>query len=125
MLDHVAIQVRDVAASAAFYDAVLAPLGGGRTKEHGPYVGFGTTGHTFWLGPLTGEGAGTPPELHLAFVAPDRAAVAAFHAAAVASGAESLHAPRLRPEYHPTYYGAFVRDPDGNNIEAVCHGPDW
>ncbi|MFE1772874.1 VOC family protein [Streptomyces sp. NPDC059008] len=119
MLDHIAIQVSDVAASARFYDQALAPLGGRRTKEFGEFVGFGTTGHTLWLVPATHEGPGR--ELHLAFQAPDRAAVEAFHAAAVAAGAESLHAPRVFPEYHASYYGAFVRDPDGNNVEAVCH----
>ena len=62
-------------------------------------------------------------EVHIAFVAPDRAAVRAFFAAAVATGAQVLHEPRVWPEYHPDYYGAFVRDPDGNNVEAVCHAP--
>ncbi|MDJ1133097.1 VOC family protein [Streptomyces iconiensis] len=119
MLDHIAVQVRDVATSAAFYETVLAPLGAGRTKEFGEFVSFGTTGHTLWLIPMTGEGQ--PRELHLAFTAADRAAVDSFHAAAVEAGAESLHAPRVRPEYHASYYGAFVRDPDGNNVEAVCH----
>ena len=66
--------------------------------------------------------AGHPP--HIAFVAPDRAAVRAFHQAALDVGAEELHAPRIWPEYHETYYGAFVRDPDGNNVEAVCHRPE-
>ena len=70
-------------------------------------------------GPAAEEGP--VREVHLAFAAADRAAVDAFHAAAVAAGAESLHAPRLWPAYHESYYGAFVRDPDGNNIEAVCH----
>ncbi|MEU5837295.1 VOC family protein [Streptomyces diacarni] len=121
MIDHIAIQVRDVAASTRFYDAVLAPLGGKQTKAFGDFVSYGATGHTLWLGPLTGEGQAR--EVHLAFVAADREAVDAFHAAAVAIGAESLHAPRVRPEYHESYYGAFVRDPDGNNIEAVCHTP--
>lgn len=121
MLDHIAIQVSDVAASAAFYDRALAPLGGKRTKEFGEFISFGTTGHTLWLVPATDEGPGR--ELHLAFTAADRAAVDAFHAAAVAAGAESLHTPRVWPEYHEAYYGAFVRDPDGNNIEAVCHTP--
>ncbi|MGW1379298.1 VOC family protein [Streptomyces sp. NPDC002446] len=119
MLDHLAIQVNDVAASARFYDQVLAPLGGRRTKEFGEFISFGTTGHTLWLVPATDQGPGR--ELHLAFTAADRAAVEAFHAAAVAAGAESLHAPRVFPEYHEAYYGAFVRDPDGNNVEAVCH----
>ena len=62
-------------------------------------------------------------EFHIAFSAPDRAAVHAFFESALAAGAEALHEPRVWPEYHPTYYGAFVRDPDGNNVEAVCHSP--
>jgi catechol 2,3-dioxygenase-like lactoylglutathione lyase family enzyme len=75
----------------------------------------------FWIGPhATGEGF---RESHLAFSAPDRAAVQAFFDAAVAVGAEVLHEPRVWPEYHPNYFGVFVRDPDGNNVEAVCHGP--
>lgn len=121
MIDHVSIQVSDVAASAAFYDAVLAPLGGKRLLDFGDVIGYGTTRPTFWLGPTTTEGR--PRELHLAFVAADRAEVDAFDAAAVARGVEVLHAPRVRPEYHPTYYGAYVRDLDGNNVEAVCHKP--
>ncbi|NLU69884.1 VOC family protein [Streptomyces sp. HNM0574] len=121
MLDHVAIQVQDVGVSAEFYARALAPLGGTRLKEYGANAGFGTAGHPpFWLVPAK-DGGGAPREAHLAFAAPDRAAVDAFHAACVAAGAESLHAPRLWPEYHGAYYGAFVRDPDGNNVEAVCH----
>lgn len=122
MIDHVSIQVSDVTASAAFYDAVLAPLGGKRIMDFGAVVGYGTGRPDFWLGPVTTEG--TPREAHLAFQAPDRAAVRAFFDAAVATGAAVLHAPRLWPEYHATYYGAFVRDPDGNNVEAVCHQPE-
>jgi catechol 2,3-dioxygenase-like lactoylglutathione lyase family enzyme len=123
MLDHLAIQCKDAAASAAFYDAVLAPLGAGRVMDFGEVVGFGTGGKPdFWTGPQqTGEGF---RESHVAFSAPDRAAVRAFFEAAVATGAEVLHEPRLWPEYHPNYYGVFVRDPDGNNVEAVCHGPE-
>jgi catechol 2,3-dioxygenase-like lactoylglutathione lyase family enzyme len=123
MLDHVSIQCADPAASAAFYDAVLAPLGGGRVMDFGPVVGYGIGGKPdFWIGPNeTGEGF---REAHLAFVAPTQAAVRAFHGAALAAGAESLHEPRVWPEYHPGYYGAFVRDPDGNNVEAVCHTPE-
>jgi catechol 2,3-dioxygenase-like lactoylglutathione lyase family enzyme len=123
MLDHVSIQCADVAASAAFYDAFLEPLGGVRVMDFGEVVGYGLPPKPdFWLGPqATGEGF---REAHLAFVAPDRAAVRAAFAAAVALGAEVLHEPRLWPEYHPGYYGAFVRDPDGNNVEAVCHTPE-
>lgn len=123
MLDHLSIQCADVTASAAFYDAVLAPLGGTRVMEFGPVIGFGVPPMPdFWIGPhQTGEGF---KESHIAFSAPNREAVHAFFGAATAARAEVLHAPRLWPEYHPNYYGAFVRDPDGNNIEAVCHSPE-
>jgi len=122
MIDHVSIQCSDAAASAAFYDAVLAPLGGGRVMAFGPVVGYGVGDKPdFWIGPqATGDGF---RESHLAFAAADRAAVNAFFDAAVALGAEVLHEPRLWPEYHESYFGAFVRDPDGNNVEAVCHTP--
>ena len=123
MLDHISIQCADVGVSAAFYDAVLAPLGGERVMDFGQVVGFGVPPKPdFWVGPRsTGSGF---RESHIAFAAPDRAAVRAFFDAAVATGAEVLHEPRLWPEYHETYYGAFVRDPDGNNVEAVCHRPE-
>jgi catechol 2,3-dioxygenase-like lactoylglutathione lyase family enzyme len=123
VLDHVAIQCADVPVSAAFYDKVLAPLGGGRILDFGEVVGFGVPPMPdFWLGPrTTGEGF---RESHIAFEARDREAVQAFFAAAVGAGAEVLHEPRVWPEYHPDYYGAFVRDPDGNNVEAVCHTPE-
>jgi catechol 2,3-dioxygenase-like lactoylglutathione lyase family enzyme len=124
VLDHLSIQCADVASSTAFYDAVLGPLGGVRILEHGgPTIGYGVPPMPdFWLGPQqTGQGF---REAHIAFRAPDRAAVDAFFQAAVATGAEPLHEPRLWPEYHPSYYGAFVRDPDGNNVEAVCHAPE-
>jgi catechol 2,3-dioxygenase-like lactoylglutathione lyase family enzyme len=123
MLDHVSIQCGDVARSAAFYDAVLAPLGGVRVLDFGEVIGFGVPPMPdFWIGPrATGDGF---RESHLAFAAPDRAAVRAFFDVAVGTGAEVLHEPRLWPEYHPDYYGAFVRDPDGNNVEAVCHAPE-
>jgi catechol 2,3-dioxygenase-like lactoylglutathione lyase family enzyme len=123
MLDHLAIQCADVAASAAFYDAVLAPLDGARAGEFGDVIGYGVGGRPmFWLGPLT---TGEPNrEIHIAFPARDRAVVRAFFEAAVMAGATVLHEPRVWPEYHPAYYGAFVRDPDGNNVEAVCHLPE-
>jgi catechol 2,3-dioxygenase-like lactoylglutathione lyase family enzyme len=127
MLDHLAIQCEDVDASAAFYDAVLGSLGGERIFERaidqGAVIGYGVGGRpTFWLGPLT---TGEPNrECHIAFEAADRATVRRFFDVAVASGAEVLHEPRVWPEYHPTYYGGFVRDPDGNNVEAVCHMPE-
>ena len=123
MLDHVAIQCVDVPASAAFYDAVLAPLGATRIMDFGAVIGYGVAPKPdFWIGAVnSGDGF---RESHLAFTAPDRVTVRAFFAAAVAAGAEVLHEPRLWPEYHPDYYGAFVRDPDGNNVEAVCHAPE-
>lgn len=115
-----------MAASAAFYDAVLAPLGGGVRKRFGENVGFGAAGSAaghpaLWLVPACDQERAR--EVHLAFAAADRTTVDAFHDAAVAAGAEVLHAPRLWPDYHATYYAVFVRDPDGNNVEAVCHRP--
>jgi catechol 2,3-dioxygenase-like lactoylglutathione lyase family enzyme len=123
MLDHLAIQCADVAASAAFYDRVLATIGGQRILDFGEVMGFGVPPMPdFWLGPQnTGEGF---RESHIAFTAPNRAAVDEFFATAVSAGAEALHEPRVWPEYHPNYYGGFVRDPDGNNVEAVCHQPE-
>ncbi|MGZ6969503.1 MAG: VOC family protein [Acidimicrobiia bacterium] len=123
MLDHVSIQCADAAASARFYDTVLAALDGRRVMDFGPVVGYGFGEKpTFWIGPLSSGGENR--EVHIAFVAKDRASVRAFFDAAVAGGAEVLHEPRVWPEYHPSYYGAFVRDPDGNNVEAVCHTPE-
>ena len=123
MLDHVDFQVVDVEASARFYDATLGVLGSGRVLEFGGAIGYGRDGKPqFWISKqATGDGF---RETHIAFAAADRATVDAFFAAAVATGAEVLHEPRVWPEYHPSYYGAFVRDPDGNNVEAVCHRPE-
>jgi len=123
MLDHLSIQCSDVAASTAFYDAVLATLGGSRLMDFGAVIGYGVGDKpTFWIGPHSTGGANR--EIHVAFAAGNRAAVRSFFAAAVDHGAEVLHEPRVWPEYHPSYYGAFVRDPDGNNVEAVCHTPE-
>jgi catechol 2,3-dioxygenase-like lactoylglutathione lyase family enzyme len=124
MLDHLGIQCADLAVSAAFYDAVLAPLGATRVMDFGVAMGFGTVEKPdFWL---SGSDSGEQGfrESHIAFAAGDRASVRAFFDAAVAAGAEVLHEPRVWPEYHPHYYGGFVRDPDGNNVEAVCHVPE-
>jgi catechol 2,3-dioxygenase-like lactoylglutathione lyase family enzyme len=123
MIDHISLQCADVAASAAFYDAVLAPLGGQRVMDFGDVIGFGVPPMPeFWIGPHnTGTGF---RESHIAFTAADRTAVRAFVVAAAAAGAEVLHEPRVWPEYHASYYGGFVRDPDGNNVEAVCHAPE-
>lgn len=121
MIDHMGFQCSDLVASARFYDSVLETLGHRRVMDFGEAIGYGTDSPDFWISQLSsGEGF---CESHIAFQASDRAAVDAFHAAAVADGAEVLHEPRLWPEYHETYYGAFVRDPDGNNVEAVTHGP--
>jgi catechol 2,3-dioxygenase-like lactoylglutathione lyase family enzyme len=123
MLDHMEIQCSDLAASTTFYDTVLTHVGGSRIMEFEGAVGYGIPPMpSFWIGShRTGDGF---RETHIAFTAPDRAAVHAFFEAARAAGAEVLHEPRLWPEYHPNYYGAFVRDPDGNNVEAVCHSPE-
>jgi len=122
VLDHVGFQCTDLEASAVFYDAVLAPLGARRLMDFKVALGYGTDHADFWIGELN-EGDGFR-ESHIAFAAADRAAVDAFFQAAVRGGAEVLHAPAVHTEYHEHYYGAFVRDPDGNNVEAVCHRPE-
>jgi catechol 2,3-dioxygenase-like lactoylglutathione lyase family enzyme len=123
VIDHLAIQCADVDASGEFYDAILRPLGGARIVDNGDVTGYGWASRpSFWLGPRnTGEGF---RESHIAFEADTRDAVRAFFDAAVGTGAAVLYAPKVWPEYHPDYYAAFVRDPDGNNIEAVCHIPE-
>jgi catechol 2,3-dioxygenase-like lactoylglutathione lyase family enzyme len=123
VLDHLSIQCADPAGAIAFYDAVLPTIGGGRVLDFDTVIGYGVGEKPdFWVGPLaTGE---PNREIHVAFEAPDRAAVRAFFDAAVAAGAEVLYEPQEWPVYHPGYYGAFVRDPDGNNVEAVCHRPE-
>jgi catechol 2,3-dioxygenase-like lactoylglutathione lyase family enzyme len=122
MLDHLGIQCADMAKSAEFYDTVLATVGAKRMMDFGVAMGFGIDKPDFWIGEFnSGEGF---RESHIAFEAADRATVRAFFDAAVSLGAEVLHEPREWPEYHPNYYGAFVRDPDGNNVEAVCHRPE-
>jgi len=123
MLDHLGIQVSDATASAAFYDAVLAPLGGSRLMQYGEVIGFGRSPKPdFWINPY--EGGTEFRESHICFQAESREQVRAFFEAAVAQGAEVLHEPRGFPEYHDHYYGAFVRDPDGHNVEACCHFPE-
>ena len=116
LIDHVHLIARDLAATKRFYTAALGALG--RRIE-------GDGDHYFWSDELfvsTAENATTAPtHVHLAFQAPDRATVDRFHAAALAAGGTDNGKPGLRP-YHPNYYGAFVLDPDGNNIEAVFHG---
>jgi catechol 2,3-dioxygenase-like lactoylglutathione lyase family enzyme len=123
VLDHVSIQVADPAASKRFYETVLAPIGGKAIMSFGPVTGFGKDFPNFWIGPV-GDAGGPHRDAHIAFTAGSRAEVDAFFATATSLGAEVLHEPREWPEYHATYYGAFVRDPDGNNVEAVHHGFD-
>lgn len=116
MLDHIGLTVSDPKKSKAFYQKVLAPLGYGVIKEHGTSVGFGKDGRAyFWIG----EGE-VIQHSHVAFVAEERQMVHSFYETALAAGATDNGAPGPRPHYHPNYYGAFVLDPDGHNIEAVC-----
>ena len=117
MLDHVSLRVADHARSQAFYDAALKPLGLSRVFSMDVSSGYGDSRPFFWIG--LGETSGY---CHVAFSAPDNATVDAFYAAALAAGARDNGPPGLRAHYHPGYYGAFVLDPDGHNIEAVCHG---
>ena len=120
MLDHVGIPVSDFERSKRFYEQALSPLGYGLIMEPRRGVaGLGRSGKPdFWV--FRGEPGRA---VHVAFAAYDRASVDAFHEAAIAAGGQDNGRPGLRPEYHPTYYGAFVLDPDGNNVEAVRHGP--
>lgn len=124
MIDHLGINCTDWGRAQEFYDRVLGVLGYSRQLDYEAAIGYGRDGHpAFWIADGSRNGANGPNrEVHIAFQAADAAAVRAFYDAALALGAESLHAPRLWPEYHEKYYGAFVRDPDGNNVEAVFHG---
>ncbi len=125
MFDHIAIRARDFARSKAFYTAALAPLGIGIIKELTEEMNLGYTGVGFGIdrnGQDFWVSAGEPNgPVHIAFEAKDRPTVDAFYAAAIAAGGKDHGAPGVRARYHPNYYGAFVLDPDGNNIEAVCH----
>jgi len=120
MLDHLALQCDDLAASKEFYTRLLAPLGVTVAMDFEDVAGLaGPDGNPrFWLGRSQG---GTQREVHVAFAAPDRVAVDKVYEAAQELQAEVLHEPREWPEYHEGYYGVFVRDPDGNNVEAVTH----
>ncbi len=131
MIDHLSTYATDYPATVAFYDAVFSPLGYAKnmemTTEWDPefptrrICAFGLGPKpTFWVIEVKAENTATPR--HVAFVAADRAAVDAFHAAGLAAGAKDHGAPGERPQYHPGYYGAFLLDPDGNNVEAVHHG---
>ncbi len=119
MLDHVTLRVHDLAASKAFYAALLAPLGYAVLGEYPETIGLGVKGKPdLWLAP---DPAAAPQ--HLAFASPTRAAVDAFHAAGLAAGGKDNGAPGLRVHYHPNYYGAFIDDPSGHHLEAVIHTP--
>jgi catechol 2,3-dioxygenase-like lactoylglutathione lyase family enzyme len=130
MLDHVGITVSDLVRSRTFYKGALAPLGvcvqlEVTEAQSGGYrgLGFGVSGKpSFWVG-WSPQGTASGP-VHLAFAAADRAGVDAFYAAAMATGGRDNGGPGLRPHYHPNYYGAFVFDLDGNNVEAVSHRPE-
>ena len=122
MLDHLGLDVKDFERSKAFYERVLAPLGISLLMEPVPGVaGFGDHQMPyFWIGQ---RDRGPQTGVHVAFAAPSREVVDAFHAVAIEAGATDNGGPGMREIYHPNYYGAFVLDPDGNNVEAVCHTP--
>ena len=123
IFDHLGYSVGDFDKSVAFYDAALAPLGIKRVSEFeypgGKVIGYGADRPEFWIN----SGDALRDHVHVAFAAKTRADVDAFYAAALAAGGRDNGAPGLRPEYHPDYYGAYVFDPDGHNIEAVCNAP--
>lgn len=127
MISHVTIGTDDMKRAKAFYQAVMEPLGHKLVLDGRGYVAFGEAEDRppllFVLRPYDGRPAACGNGWHCAFLAPSRAAVDAFHAAALANGGSDEGAPGLRPHYSETYYGAYVRDPDGNKIQAVCHAP--
>jgi catechol 2,3-dioxygenase-like lactoylglutathione lyase family enzyme len=119
MIDHITVRVRDLEKSKAFYAKALEPLGYQVVKSFGALAGLGTPGKPdFWIG--TAEGKPQEP-MHIAFRARTRLEVEAFHEAAIKAGAKDNGKPGVRKDYHPNYYGAFVIDPDGHNLEVVCH----
>ena len=129
MLDHVGFAVADAERSKLFYEQALEPLGivlimtvtPEQTEAGGTAHGFGSDGKPyFWVGDNERVGEGT----HVAFTVESRAKVDAFYESALAAGGRDNGAPGVRPHYHPNYYAAFVHDPDGINIEAVCHRPE-
>jgi catechol 2,3-dioxygenase-like lactoylglutathione lyase family enzyme len=118
LFDHVALPVRDIARSRAFYERALQPFGVRLVQSSPGSLGFALGDQDFWIGEQT-VAAGS---VHIAFAAPDRETVDAFYAAALEAGGVENGRPGLRPHYHSGYYAAFVLDPDGNNVEAVFHG---
>lgn len=118
IFDHLSLAVSDIKKSRAFYEKALAPLGIAVRMEFDGSIGMGLEGQPrLWIF----ESKEPQRPMHIAFSSPDRKTVAAFHEAALTAGAKDNGAPGLRPDYHPHYYGAFALDPDGHNIEAVCH----
>jgi catechol 2,3-dioxygenase-like lactoylglutathione lyase family enzyme len=120
MLDHLIITVSDFAASREFYEKALAPLEYQVVMHMDDAAGFGVMDKPDFF---IKQGEGVKPPIHVAFMSRDRETVDAFHAAALAAGGTDNGPPGLRADYHPNYYGAFIIDPDGHNIEAVCHRP--
>jgi catechol 2,3-dioxygenase-like lactoylglutathione lyase family enzyme len=123
MFSHVTLGTNDFAKAEKFYDAVMAALGHPVMFKANGWGGYGTdTGpKVFIVPPFDGAAARAGNGVHVAFLAQDRATVDAFHAAALANGGTDEGAPGPRPHYHKNYYGAYVRDPDGNKLQAVCH----
>ena len=120
MYDHIGLHVADLEASIRFYTAALAPLGFVLCSRDEGVASFGRPDRpALWLYPAPGRNISG---VHVAFRAPDHAAVDRFYKAGMAAGGRDNGGPGLRPDYTPTYYGAFLLDPDGNNVEAVCHG---
>ena len=123
MLDHLGINVADLERSKEFYEKALAPLGISTLMEPVPgFAGLGKDGKPFFW--MSEQRDPTTTNVHVAFAAPDRATVDAFHDAAIAAGGTDNGGPGIREIYHPNYYGAFILDPDGNNVEACCHFPE-
>lgn len=123
MFSHVTVGTNDLAKAGAFYDAVFEALGMSRGFEGKTFISYGerSGGRFFVMSPFNGEPATVGNGVHAAFRAADRVSVDAFHAAALANGGSDEGAPGLRPHYHADYYGAYVRDPDGNKLQAVSH----
>jgi catechol 2,3-dioxygenase-like lactoylglutathione lyase family enzyme len=125
MFSHVTVGTNDLQRAGAFYDAVLGAIGYSRSLEKETFIAYGerSGARFFVMKPFDGGAASVGNGAHAAFGADTRAQVDAFHAAALAAGGSDEGAPGLRPHYHPDYYGAYVRDPDGNKIQAVCKKP--
>jgi catechol 2,3-dioxygenase-like lactoylglutathione lyase family enzyme len=120
VIDHTGLTVADIVRSKAFYRAALGPLGYALIMDWEQYAGFGVPPKPdFWIG----QGKANVPPIHVAFRAQNRSEVDAFYKASMAAGGRDNGPPGLRPHYHENYYGAFVLDPDGHNVEAVCHTP--